>query len=183
MTDSPRVMSTSPRASRRKRAQAFFGACLLALATVGTVVSVAGSSASAAETVNMFDPSDRPDDPVDHDRNSVELGMRFSTDTPGTVTAIRYYKGAGVFPGTKTGHLWSSSGRLRATVTFDDETASGWQVATLSTPGEAPGGLDLHRVVLRTQRGLRVVARLLLRCSVERPLARPGSGKWRLRLR
>ena len=61
MTDSPSVKSTSPHRSRRKRAQAFFGACLLAVATVGTVVVAGGSSASAAETVNLFDSSARPD--------------------------------------------------------------------------------------------------------------------------
>lgn len=36
--------------------------------------------------------------------------------------------------GTHTGHLWSSTGTLLASVTFTGETASGWQQATLSTP-------------------------------------------------
>jgi hypothetical protein len=51
----------------------------------------------------------------------------------GTVNGIRFYKGS-QNTGTHIGHLWSSSGTLLATVTFSNETASGWQQGTFSTP-------------------------------------------------
>ncbi|MGZ3584857.1 MAG: DUF4082 domain-containing protein, partial [Ktedonobacterales bacterium] len=68
-----------------------------------------------------------------NDPSAVELGMKFTSDVNGTVTAIRFYKGPSN-TGTHLGNLWSSSGQLLATVTFTNETASGWQQATLSTP-------------------------------------------------
>ena len=68
-----------------------------------------------------------------NDPDSVELGMAFSTSTPGSVTAITFYKGAGN-TGTHTGSLWNASGQRLATVTFTNETASGWQRAALAAP-------------------------------------------------
>ena len=67
------------------------------------------------------------------DTASVELGVSFTPSVNGSVAAIQFFKGAGN-TGTHTGHLWSSAGALLATVTFTNETATGWQSATLSTP-------------------------------------------------
>lgn len=67
------------------------------------------------------------------DNGPVELGTAFSSSVNGTVTAIRFYKGAGN-TGTHTGSIWSSDGVRLATVTFTGESASGWQTATLTTP-------------------------------------------------
>ena len=67
------------------------------------------------------------------DTGSVTLGLRFSSDVPGVVTGIRYYKAAGN-TGTHTGNLWSSTGTQLATVTFAGESASGWQQASFSSP-------------------------------------------------
>src|SRR6267378_414890 len=63
----------------------------------------------------------------------VELGVSFTADTSGTVTAIRFYKSA-ANTGLHAGHLWSRTGALLATVTFTGETSSGWQQANLSNP-------------------------------------------------
>ena len=62
-----------------------------------------------------------------------ELGTRFYTTMNGTVTALRFYKEPGM-ASTQTGDLWDSSGNLLATVTFTNESASGWQQASLSSP-------------------------------------------------
>nr|WP_241983279.1 DUF4082 domain-containing protein [Cryobacterium tagatosivorans] len=59
--------------------------------------------------------------------------MKFRSSVAGSVTGIRFYKGS-QNTGAHTGHLWSSTGTLLATVTFTGETASGWQQATLSAP-------------------------------------------------
>jgi hypothetical protein len=61
----------------------------------------------------------------------VELGVVFTPSTAGSVTAIRFFKGAGN-TGTHVGHLWSPSHQLLASATFIDETATGWQTARLS---------------------------------------------------
>ena len=68
-----------------------------------------------------------------NDPNPVELGVRFTSDVAGTVTALRFYKGA-TNTGTHIGNLWTNDGTLLATTTFTNETASGWQQQVLSTP-------------------------------------------------
>ena len=67
------------------------------------------------------------------DSASVTLGVVFSSDVAGTVTGVRFYKGAGNI-GTHTGQLWSSAGTKLAEVTFTNESAAGWQQAQFTTP-------------------------------------------------
>ena len=62
-----------------------------------------------------------------------EYGMRFVSDTAGQIQAIRYYKPASE-TGTHIGRIWSSTGQQLASVTFTNETASGWQQQSLATP-------------------------------------------------
>ena len=69
----------------------------------------------------------------------VELGVVVEPSRSGFVTAIRFYKGAGN-GGTHTGSLWSVGGARLAQVTFTEETASGWQTATLATPVAVQAG-------------------------------------------
>ena len=59
--------------------------------------------------------------------------MKFRSDVDGFITAIRFYKGPGN-TGPHTGYIWSSTGQLLGSVTFQNETATGWQQATLPTP-------------------------------------------------
>ena len=68
-----------------------------------------------------------------NDPSAVELGVKFRSDVAGTVTGVRFYKGT-TSTGTHTGTLWSSSGTRLATATFTNETKSGWQQVTFSTP-------------------------------------------------
>ena len=182
MTDSPVATPKSRTDSRLKRSKALFAACLLTLATVGALVSAGGSSAGAAESVNVFDSSAVPADAVDPDTNAVELGMKFTADTDGAVTAIRYYKGQGAYPGTRVGHLWSRGGRLLASVTFDSDTSSGWQEAQLSSPVTISAGQDLHRVVLRARRRIRDDSGLLRESCLVRSAQR-ACERWRLHVR
>jgi hypothetical protein len=68
-----------------------------------------------------------------NDPSAIELGVRFTSDVAGTVTGIRFYKGA-QNTGTHRGSLWSANGQLLATGTFSNETATGWQTLTFTTP-------------------------------------------------
>ena len=67
------------------------------------------------------------------DGTPLTLGVRFSSDTAGQVTGIRFYKSAGN-TGTHTGSLYSGAGQLLASVTFTNESSMGWQTATFSQP-------------------------------------------------
>ena len=67
------------------------------------------------------------------DPASVNLGVKFTSDVAGHITGLRFYKGAGN-TGTHVGTLWSASGTKLASVTFTNETASGWQQANFATP-------------------------------------------------
>ncbi|MEX6689955.1 DUF4082 domain-containing protein [Danxiaibacter flavus] len=81
---------------------------------------------------NVFQPTDVPAIAKDNDGTSIEIGFKFRSNTSGFITGVRYYKGAGT-TGTHIGHLWSSSGASLAQITFNNETASGWQEAKFST--------------------------------------------------
>ncbi|MDZ4090955.1 MAG: DUF4082 domain-containing protein [Arthrobacter sp.] len=67
------------------------------------------------------------------DNSSIELGTAFSVTVAGSATGIRFYKGAGN-TGTHVGSLWTAAGERLAQVTFTNETATGWQTASLSAP-------------------------------------------------
>lgn len=67
------------------------------------------------------------------DPTAVELGMRFVSSIPATVTGVRFYKSASN-TGTHTGSLWAADGTLLATGTFTGESATGWQMLTFSSP-------------------------------------------------
>jgi hypothetical protein len=62
-----------------------------------------------------------------------ELGTLLQSNTAGQITAVRFWKDASE-SGTHTGNIWSSSGKLLATVTFANETPSGWQLQNLTAP-------------------------------------------------
>ena len=60
--------------------------------------------------------------------------MKFSSDADGLITGIRFYKGGPENGGKHVGHLWTGDGKLLSTVTFTNETNSGWQQAIFPKP-------------------------------------------------
>jgi hypothetical protein len=62
-----------------------------------------------------------------------ELGTAFTSDVPGQIAAVRFWK-APSESGTHTGNIWSSTGQLLASVAFANESASGWQKQVLGSP-------------------------------------------------
>ncbi len=62
-----------------------------------------------------------------------ELGMEFTSAKAGQLNAIRYYKSPSE-TGSHIGRIWSNTGTLLGSVTFTNETASGWQQQALTTP-------------------------------------------------
>ena len=95
------------------------------------------TSSGVPVTVNcpcsVFPASHVPFTTSANDSNPQELGMAFQSTIAGWVDGVRFYKGAGN-GGTHTGSLWTSSGTLLETGTFQNETASGWQTLTFANP-------------------------------------------------
>ena len=90
-------------------------------------------SASAATNVGLWPASATPTVADGGPDNPVEVGVKFSSDVPGTITGVRFYK-AQTNTGAHVANLWSSSGALLANAQFTNETASGWQQANFATP-------------------------------------------------
>ncbi|MDV8146289.1 DUF4082 domain-containing protein [Arthrobacter sp. B10-11] len=112
-------------------------------ASAANVVSTAGAALAPtswqfttltpAPPVQSLFASLLPQIAASTDVRAVELGVAFRSSVAGSVTAIRFYKGT-ANTGTHTGSLWTASGVRLAKVTFTNETASGWQTASLPTP-------------------------------------------------
>ena len=67
------------------------------------------------------------------DTSSTEVGVKFSSETYGAVTGIRFYK-ATANTGTHIGTLWTATGTQLGSATFTSETASGWQQVSFGAP-------------------------------------------------
>jgi hypothetical protein len=91
------------------------------------------SAEGAIVTTSLWPTTAVPSVAAADDAAAVELGVKFRSDVPGTITGIRFYKGA-TNTGTHVGKLWTTSGRLLASVTFRNESAAGWQQASFSQP-------------------------------------------------
>ncbi|MCT9931983.1 DUF4082 domain-containing protein [Planotetraspora sp. A-T 1434] len=70
---------------------------------------------------------------AENDGSGIELGVKFSSDTAGQITGIRFYKGPGN-TGTHIGNLWAADGTPLASGTFSGETSGGWQTLTFTSP-------------------------------------------------
>ena len=102
--------------------------------TFTTAVAVGGYP------ITIWPTSAVPATPAANDSGSVEVGVKFRSDIDGSVTGIRFYKGAGN-TGTHVGHLWSSAGTLLGSAVFANESATGWQQVNFSSPIPVTAGL------------------------------------------
>jgi hypothetical protein len=91
-------------------------------ATIGTAPPVSVWSSTAVPTT-----------PAVPGAQAEELGLTFMPDLPGYITGVRFYKSSTNL-GQHIGYLWTDTGTLLASVTFTNETASGWQQANFATP-------------------------------------------------
>ncbi|HEU5332328.1 MAG TPA: DUF4082 domain-containing protein [Actinocrinis sp.] len=100
---------------------------------VSTPVSVAITVGPESCPCTVFPTSLTPGTVDSGDFTAVNLGMKFSTTVAGEITGVRFYK-ASTNTGTHVGSLWTAGGTLLGSVTFTNETASGWQTANFSAP-------------------------------------------------
>src|SRR5256885_853529 len=105
---------------RRFRAAA--SAAALLAAVVANALPARAASTSTIFTTQVATSAATASKPI-------EVGVKFRSDSPGTVTGVRFFKLSSANSGTHIGDLWSASGQLLASATFTGETASGWQTA------------------------------------------------------
>ena len=111
--------------SRTKGFTTFWGLLLF-------VLLIGGQSGVAA--VSTIWPSTAVPGTADSGPDSAaELGVKFQADAAGSITGIRFYK-ATANTGAHVGNLWTSTGTLLGSVTFTNETASGWQQMLFASP-------------------------------------------------
>lgn len=92
-------------------------------------------SALPAQTSSLWGPGDTPGTPTSTDPDPYTLGVKFRSDVPGSVVGVKFYKGDATNGGIHTGHLWlNADGSLLGSVTFTNETASGWQQQAFGSP-------------------------------------------------
>ncbi len=147
-TGQPMSMNPSQPTAHLVRAVGIVGLLILAACTAGTVADADGegtdeTSASQASLlageVTLFSSTDLPATASDSDGAAVEVGTKFTSDVDGTVTGIRYYRGA-ANTGAHTAHLWSAEGALLASATFRTTRATGWQTVRFAAPVAVVGG-------------------------------------------
>ncbi len=111
------------------------------LETPGPGLTVTAGSGNQACPCSIWSPGVTPAKPAETtDTSAVEVGVKFRAASAGRVAGIRFYKGS-TNTGTHVGHLWTRTGALLATVTFTNETATGWQEARFTTPVEVTPGV------------------------------------------
>ena len=103
------------------------------LPTAGVTVTVGSGTGEPKQCpCTIWSPTTTPSR-MENDANAVEVGTRFRAQKDGFITGVRFYKYA-QNTGTHVGSLWTKGGQKLATVTFTNETASGWQQANFSSP-------------------------------------------------
>ncbi|UOE42753.1 DUF4082 domain-containing protein [Agromyces larvae] len=107
------------------------------MALIGTSVVVPALATPA--TVGLFSESVRPTTPVESEPYTVELGVTLSSDRPGTLTGVQFYRSAAQH-GSYAATVWSSHGRRIAQATFPKSSTPGWQTAALDRPVRLAAG-------------------------------------------
>ncbi|AFY40834.1 N,N-dimethylformamidase beta subunit family domain-containing protein [Nostoc sp. PCC 7107] len=100
---------------------------------IGSVTFFANANPSGNTQVVLTNQVPSIANNIDNNGTSYELGMKFRSARSGQVTLLRFWK-APSETGTHVGKLWTATGTLLASVTFTNETASGWQEQLLDTP-------------------------------------------------
>ena len=94
---------------------------------------IGSDSVGASDSFSLWDDTAVPMILSDSDTSAVELGVKFQSDVDGYITGLRFYKST-ANTGMHVGNLWTADGTLLSSVTFVNETASGWQEMALPTP-------------------------------------------------
>jgi len=108
------------------------GNALAANITWSFTIAPAGTQACSGVT-SIWPTNPTPSIVSDGDTSSVELGVKFRSSVNGFICGVRFYKGS-ANTGNHVGKLWTSTGQLLASAQFQNETASGWQQVSFTSP-------------------------------------------------
>jgi hypothetical protein len=116
--------------------------------TIGTTGAVNGTITNegvSSSTFGLFDDKIGPTAFKSGaiDSSSYELGTKFVSSQNGSISALKYYRGAADADDTdaRTLRLWRGNGTLLGTVTITSPPgAIGWQVGTLASPIDIAAG-------------------------------------------
>lgn len=126
---------------------------VIALIAVGLVAgSVVGVSAtdSRPDTYSFFASADASQARTRTPRETIEVGLRFSSSGTGTLNAVRFLKARGDVAHHRV-TVWSADGSRLATALSADESRSGWQEVALAQPVQVQPGQS-YVVSYRTNR-------------------------------
>ena len=90
-------------------------------------------------TTSVFTTQIPPNAPERDNTTGIEVGMKFTSSVSGQITGIKFYKGS-TNTGTHTGELYDNTGKRLASAVFTNETPSGWQTVTFTTPVQITAG-------------------------------------------
>jgi hypothetical protein len=107
---------------------------LLAIMGIAWLGGGRPAAAQSAQSVSIFGNA-VPKIPAVSNTKAMTFGVKFWSSQSGTISAIRFYRGA-VSPNGYIASLYSASGSLLGSVTLSHESGPvpGWQVATFATP-------------------------------------------------
>lgn len=120
---------------------ATFASLAAAVVAISSVASASPGCPTNTPVESLWSSTDAPAVSSATDAHSADLGVRFQSGIAGQVLGVKFYKGSSN-TGTHVGYLWSSSGTQLASVTFTNETSSGWQEALFSTPVDIAANTD-----------------------------------------
>lgn len=128
-SDSGDAISMSPARVPGSRARPLVAALLCLL-----VSSSLADRAWAQAPVSIFGGG-APGNPVEADYSPVTLGVKFWSSQAGTISAVRFYRGARS-PNGYVASLYTAAGKLLGSVTLLKESGPvpGWQTAIFATP-------------------------------------------------
>jgi len=116
-------MLHAPRPARTRARAAI--ALVALIATVGVTVIVP-SMAEAAEPVGVISDTAVPETLFAPDYSAIEVGMKFSPTTTGTLSGVQFYQNA-PNSGVTSASVWSSSGTRLAMIPVDPWAPVGWR--------------------------------------------------------
>lgn len=96
-------------------------------------ISLAFVIPASLGAASLWDSSAVPAQIDSRDPSSIEVGVKFTSDVSGAITAIRFYKSI-PNAGSHVGNLWNVAGTNLGTVVFANESPSGWQQMSFTTP-------------------------------------------------
>ncbi|BDO41344.1 DUF4082 domain-containing protein [Cellulomonas sp. NTE-D12] len=136
------------------------------------------TAAPAPTAVTIWPDSTVPTYPSWNDPATVQVGTRFTPSVAGSVTAIRFYKGA-ANTGTHTVMLWGPSQTLMAQAPSTSESASGWQTVPLPAPVTLTAGQTYTASYLSSTGGYAVTPNMLASPVTSGVLSTPaGAGAY-----